>query len=217
MRQSTPNPEDQPIRVGYVEDHDAVRKSIETMLGRRGCVVTASAATAADGYAAMEASPPDVAIVDINLPDEPGGVLVRRLLARHPDLKVLIYTGAQDETMLRDALDTGARGFALKAGSLHELREAIGAIARGDTYMDPRLRSTFLGRRTTATIAALTPREREILDLLARGHTGEEAAKVLFLSPETIRVHVRNAMRKLGAGTRVHAVVLALQQGEIDV
>lgn len=118
---------------------------------------------------------------------------------------------------LRDALDTGARGFALKAGGLHELCEAIEAVARGGTYMDPRLRSTFLSRRMTDSIPVLTKREREVLDLLARGHTGEEAARMLFLSPETIRVHVRNAMRKLQAGTRVHAVVVAMRLGEIEL
>jgi DNA-binding NarL/FixJ family response regulator len=208
--------EPDPIRVAYVEDHEAVRKSIETMLGRHGCVVTASAATAAEGYDAIIARPPDVVIIDVNLPDEPGSSLARRLLEIHPDLGVLIYTGAEDETMLRDALDTGARGFALKAGSLHDLREAIEAVARGGTYMDPRLRSTFLSSRTTEGIPVLTKREREVLDLLARGHTGEDVAKALFLSPETVRVHVRNAMRKLQAGTRVHAVVLAIQHGEIE-
>lgn len=213
-----PQTTDKPlIRVAFVEDHEAVRKSIETMLGRHGCVVTASAATAAEGYEAIAANPPDVAIIDVNLPDEPGSSLVRRLAKSHPDLGVLIYTSAEDGMELRDALDTGARGFALKAGGLHELCEAIEAVARGGTYMDPRLRSTFLSRRMTDSIPVLTKREREVLDLLARGHTGEEAARMLFLSPETIRVHVRNAMRKLQAGTRVHAVVVAMRLGEIEL
>lgn len=207
--------ESTPIRVAYVEDHEAVRKSIETMLGRHGCVVTASVGTAAEGYEAIVTRPPDVAVVDVNLPDESGAELTKRLLDRLPNLGVLLYTGAEDEELLSGALDAGARGFALKAGGLHELREAIHAVAGGGTYMDPRLGSSVLSRRNTDGIAILTQRERQILDLLARGYTGEDAAKSLFISPETVRVHIRNAMRKLQAGTRVHAVVIAIRQREI--
>jgi DNA-binding NarL/FixJ family response regulator len=209
-------PENTPIRVAFVEDHEAVRKSIETMLGRNGCVVTASVGTAAAGYDAITASPPDVALLDVNLPDESGAELARRLLDRHPDLGILLYTGADDDELLRTALDVGARGFALKTGGLHELRHAVETVAAGGTYMDPRISTTVLSRRNTEGLTILTKREREVLDLLARGHTGEDAAKALFLSPETIRVHIRNAMRKLQAGTRVHAIVIAIRQREID-
>jgi DNA-binding NarL/FixJ family response regulator len=200
-----------------VDDHQGVRQSLETVLGRHGCVVTASASTARDGYEAIVSRPPDVAILDINLPDELGPELARRLLERQPGLGVLIYTGTEDEGLLRHALDSGARGFALKSGGIHELREAIEAVAAGRTYVDPGLRATLLSRKTTDNVAILSRREREVLDLLSRGKTGEEAAKVLFLSPETIRVHVRNAMRKLEAHTRVHAVALAIRHGEIEI
>jgi len=205
-----------PIRVAFVEDHEAVRTSIQTMLGRHGCVVTASEGTAAEGYEAIVAQPPDVAILDVELPDESGPALARRLLARLPDLRILLYTGAQDHALLAEALEVGVLGFALKAGSLAELREAVHSVAAGKTYVDARLRSTILSQATTEHISVLTKREREVLELLARGLSGEEAAKELFLSPETIRVHVRNAMRKLEAHTRVHAVVIAIQQGAID-
>ena len=205
-----------PIRVGFVEDHEAVRTSIQTMLGRHGCVVTSSEGTAARGYDAIVAQPPDVAILDVELPDEPGPALAHRLLQRLPDLRILLYTGAQDHALLAEALEVGALGFALKAGSLSELRDAVHSVAAGKTYVDARLRESILARATTEHISALTKREREILELLARGRSGEAAAKELFLSPETIRVHVRNAMRKLEAHTRVHAVVIALQRGAIE-
>ena len=207
----------QPLRVAFVDDHEAIRKSVETLLGRHGCVITASASTAREGFEAITARPPDVAILDINLPDEPGPTLARRLLERQPQLGILIYTGTDDQRLLRHALDSGARGFALKSGGIHELRSAIETVAAGRGYVDPGLRSLLLSRDTTDAVPILTQREREVLDLLSRGRTGEEAARVLFLSPETIRVHVRNAMRKLEAETRVHAVALAIRYGEIEL
>ena len=202
--------------MAFVEDHEAVRTSIQTMLGRHGCVVTSSEGTASGGYEAIVARPPDVAILDVELPDESGPALARRLLERLPALGILLYTGAQDHALLAEALEVGVLGFALKAGSLTELREAVHSVAAGRTYVDARLRTTILSQATTEHISVLTKREREVLELLARGQSGEQAAKELFLSPETIRVHVRNAMRKLEAHTRVHAVVIALQQGAID-
>jgi len=154
-------------------------------------------------------------VIDIALPGESGIELTRRLMAAHPDLGVLLYTGLDDQRTLSSALDSGARGFALKAGPPEELLAAIRAVARGDTYVDQRLRPLLLARLTTERIGVLSPREREVLDLLAQGLTGEEVATRLSLSPETVRTHVRNAMDKLEAHTRVHAVAIALRQGEI--
>jgi DNA-binding NarL/FixJ family response regulator len=128
---------------------------------------------------------------------------------------VLLYTGIGDQDTLVRALDCGARGFALKAGSPEELMAALRAVAEGSGYVDERLRSLLLARFTTERIGILSPREREVLDLLAKGLNGEEVAVQLVLSPETVRTHVRNAMEKLEANTRVHAVAIALRQGEI--
>jgi DNA-binding NarL/FixJ family response regulator len=153
--------------------------------------------------------------VDINLPGQSGIELTKRLLEENPDLGVLLYTGIDDQDTLSEALDCGARGFALKAGPPEELLTAIRAVARGDTYVDSRLRPLLLARSTTEKIGMLSPREREVLDLLAKGLTGEDVAERLTLSPETVRTHVRNAMTKLEAHTRVHAVAIALRQGEI--
>ena len=102
-----------------------------------------------------------------------------------------------------------------KASSPDELTAAIRAVAAGGTYMDHRLSSALLARSTTARVRELSPREREILDLLAQGLTGAQAAKRLCISPETVRTHIRNAMAKLEAETRVHAIALALHQKEI--
>ena len=198
-----------------VEDHLALRKGLELLLRDSEFTVIGTADDAEEGKRLIERRRPDVAIVDIGLPGTSGLDLTRSALAGRDDLGVLLYTGIGDQDTLVRALDSGARGFALKAGSPEELLTALRAVARGDAYVDERLRPLLLARFTTERIGVLSPREREVLDLLAQGLNGEEVAARLVLSPETVRTHVRNAMEKLEAHTRVHAVAIALRQGEI--
>lgn len=210
-------PSQEVIRLIVVEDHQAMRQGLELLLGRQGCVVVGSAGRAEDAWKLIRERRPDVAVVDVNLPDESGAELARRLLAEDPELGVLLYTGAEDRKTVSEALDCGARGFAVKAGPPTELIDAIRIIARGGTYLDPRLKSLLGARPPSTSEHILSAREREVLDLLAKGLTGDDAAEELFLSPLTVRTHVRNAMRKLQAHTRVHAITIALQQGEIQL
>ncbi|MDQ3935801.1 MAG: response regulator transcription factor [Actinomycetota bacterium] len=203
------------VTVVIVEDHLALRKGLELLLRDTEFSVIGTADDAEEGQALIERERPAVAIVDIGLPGRSGLELTRRILATDPDFGVLLYTGIGDQDTLVRALDSGARGFALKAGSPEELLTALRAVARGESYVDERLRPLLLARFTTERIGVLSPREREVLDLLAQGLNGEEVAERLVLSPETVRTHVRNAMEKLEASTRVHAVAIALRQGEI--
>lgn len=197
-----------------VDDHVALRRGMELLLRRAGYHVVGTAGDAETGEALILRRRPHVALVDLGLPGESGADMTRRLLAQDPTLRILLYTGAADEGQLIDALDAGAAGFALKSGDPEELEEAIRAVANGGEYLDPRLRP-LLARNGNGRAKLLSPRESEILSLLCQGLSGEDAAKMLFLSSETVRTHVRNAMTKLGATTRVHAVALALQRGEI--
>ena len=204
------------ISLILVEDHAALRRGMELLLGREdGLDVMAAGGNAREGYALISAKHPDVALLDINLPGESGIELTKRLLEDDPHLGILLYTGLEDESALRDGLDCGARGFVLKTAPPEELVEAIRTVAAGGSYVDPRLRSVILSRDATERIGVLSPREREVLDLLSRGLTGEDVARTLVLSPETIRTHVRNAMDKLEAHTRVHAIAIALKSGEL--
>ena len=128
----------------------------------------------------------------------------------------MLYTGSNEIELLIKGLDSGARGYALKEGTQVELRTALTTVAEGGTYVDPRLHPALLSRRATQTQRVLSKREREIMDLLAQGLTGEQVAERLFLSPETIKTHIRNAMNKLEANTRVHAIAIALREGFIS-
>ncbi len=206
----------EPITVVLVEDHPALRKGMEILLGRHGHVIAGAVGNAATAYDMITRVRPDVAVIDISLPRENGAELSRRLSAENHDLPILLYTGIEDSATLQQALDCGASGFALKAGAPEELTAAIRTLAEGGTYMDPRL-GALLARPATERLHTLTEREREILDLLAQGFTGAAAAERLFLSPDTVRTHVRNAMEKLQARTRVQAVVLAMQERAIEV
>jgi DNA-binding NarL/FixJ family response regulator len=202
------------LNVVIVDDHVALRRGMELLLRNTGCHVIGTADDAEAAEALILQRRPDVTLVDLALPGENGAALTRRLLARDPELRIILYTGSADEDELLDGLDAGAAGFALKSGAPEELRDAIRTVAEGGEYLDPRLTSV-LSRGNGQRRFLLSPREREILALLSKGLSGEDAAQELHLSPETVRTHVRNAMNKLDASTRVHAVALASQQGEI--
>lgn len=205
-----------PLRLVLIEDHQALREGLELLLGREGCEVVGAAGDAAAGQALVEAERPDVALVDIRLGEDDGIDLTRRLLDADPERRIVLYTGSADEELLFDGLDSGARGYALKDGSPRELVEALELVAQGGSYVDPRLRPALLSRRSTERLPSLSNREREILDLLAQGMTGEQVADHLVLSAETIKTHIRNAMNKLEAHTRVHAIAIALREGYIS-
>jgi DNA-binding NarL/FixJ family response regulator len=204
------------LRLVLIEDHEALREGLELLLGREGCEVVGTAGTAGDGRALIERLDPDVALVDIRLGEESGIALTRELIDTDPERRVVLYTGSSDVELLIEGLDSGARGYALKEGTPSELTGALSTVADGGTYVDPRLRPALLSRRATQRMPSLSKREREIMDLLAQGLTGEEVAERLFLSSETVKTHIRNAMGKLEAHTRVHAVAIALREGFIS-
>jgi DNA-binding NarL/FixJ family response regulator len=204
------------MRLVLIEDHQALREGLELLLGREGCEVVGAAGTAGEGLELILRLDPDVSLIDIRLGDESGIDLTRQLLETDADRRVVLYTGSSDVELLVSGLDSGARGYALKEGTPSELTGALETVARGGTYVDPRLRPKLLSRDTTQRMPALSKRERQIMDLLAQGLTGEDVAERLVLSGETVKTHIRNAMAKLEAHTRVHAVAIALREGFIS-
>ncbi len=194
-----------------------MRRAIEASLTREGIEIAASVETAEHAYRVIGETRPDVAVVDIGLPDASGIELTRRLLQRNAELAVVIHTGVEDSVALRDALDSGARGFAYKTGGPAALVTAVRAAAAGGAYVAPELRQVIADLHNELPERVLSTREREVITLLADGHSNEEIAQQLYLSVETVRTHIRNAMRKLGAHTRAHAVVVALRNEEIRI
>jgi DNA-binding NarL/FixJ family response regulator len=201
------------LNLVVIEDHLAVRKGLEMLLRRMGHHVIGTSDNATAGGDLIRRRQPDVAIIDVDLPGESGIGLCRRIVVAMPTLPVLLYTGVTDIGKLREGLDCGARGFCLKTGAPEELSAALRAIAAGGTYLDRGLRPLLA---SSGGAGLLSHREREVLGLLADGKTGQQAAVKLHLSPHTVRSHVRNAMSRLGATTRTHAIVLAMLHGEIS-
>jgi DNA-binding NarL/FixJ family response regulator len=202
-------------KVAIVDDHEALREGLSRLLEDRGLEVVASAGTAAEAQELLESGGFDVAVIDIRLPDESGIELTKRLLAHRPRMGIVLYTGDADADLLFGGLDSGARGYALKTGSMSELVGAIERVAGGGSYVDPRLDRVLLSERSTSRLPQLSPRERQITHLMAEGRTAEAIGEELGVSVETVRTHVRNVIRKLRARNRVHAIALALERGDI--
>jgi DNA-binding NarL/FixJ family response regulator len=132
-----------------------------------------------------------------------------------PQTAVILYTAYGDRALLTEALDAGARGFVLKEAPIGDLARAVTLVADGGTYVDPVLAGYLAQSHAADRLPSLTQREREVLRLLADGNSNEEIGKRLFISPETVRTHVRKAMDKLDADTRTQAVATALRQSLI--
>src|SRR3954447_7470250 len=203
-------------RLALVEDHPALRQGLELLLGLQGCDVVGSAGDRESGRRLVRDLEPDIVVVDVGLAGESGIDLTRELVAEDPTRRIVLYTGHNDVDVLLNGLDSGARGYALKEGAPSELMDAIREVAGGGTYVDPRLRPALLSQRATQRTPSLSAREREITQLLAAGLTGEEVAERLVLSAETVKTHIRNAMTKLEARNRVHAIAIALRSGLIS-
>jgi response regulator RpfG family c-di-GMP phosphodiesterase len=203
---------DRPVRVLLVEDHDAVARGLELLLRRDGLEVAGTASTLGRARELLARRAADVAVVDVDLGGENGIELVEdACLAGTP---VLLYTGRADPETIAAAHRSGAAGLASKAGSPVEFLAGVRAVADGRSYSDGRLEGVPAG---SPRAGVLTPREREVVSLLAQGLNGEEVARHLFLSTTTVRTHVRNAMERMGARTRVHLIALAATAGDIVI
>jgi DNA-binding NarL/FixJ family response regulator len=198
-------------QVVLVDDHLALRKGIELLLRADGMRVIGATESVGEARRMILDRRPDVAVVDIGLGQGSGIELAREITSKS-STKILLYTGLVSQEQLRAGLDSGAAGFALKAGSPSELVAAIRAVAGGGQYVDPRLAQLLGQNEPRDAMALLTAREREVLELLAEGLTSDEVAERLCLSPRTVQTHVRNLMHKLGARSRVHALALVLGQ-----
>lgn len=186
-------------------------EAVAEFLVESGIEVVGRAVDGEEALAHIERLRPDIALVDVRMPRLSGIELTRRARSSTPGTAVLLYTGYGDRALLSEGLDAGVAGFVLKEAPIDDLLRAIRAVAAGGTYVDPVLAGTLAGSPTGAKRPELTVRERDILRLLADGLSNEEIGNALFISPETVRTHVRKAMAKLGADTRTQAVARALR------
>ena len=203
------------MRVLVVDDHEMVRRSIEVLLRRSGMEVAGTAATVAEARHLLEVRRPDVLLLDIGLPGESGLGLVEELTEAGEGPPVLLYTGQMDVATVRLALNSGALGVLSKTAPTRTMVAAIREVAESRPFVDPSMLALLGSDGGRDPRTRITPREREILEMLARGVPPDGIAEELGVSELTVKTHIRNAMGKLTARTRAHAISLALRRGEI--
>jgi DNA-binding NarL/FixJ family response regulator len=197
------------------DDHPAMIEAVTDVLEESGIEIIGRARDGEEALQKIETRKPTVALVDLRMPRLSGIELTRRATRTTPMTAVILYTAYGERALLTEALDAGARGFLLKEAPLSDLVRAVEMAAGGQTYVDPGLAGVLASSDAAAKATRLTQRERDVLRLLADGLTNEEIGKRLFISPETVRTHVRKAMDKLDADTRTQAVATALRQSLI--
>jgi DNA-binding NarL/FixJ family response regulator len=201
------------VKCLVVDDHVAVRKGVRTVLECEPNLRVVGEAADGDAAVALAGSrKPDVVVMDMHMPGKDGLTAMREILDASPDVGVIVFTGFSEENFLRDALAAGAKGYLVKDSPPDQIVRAVNVVAEGAAYVDPVLGSSVIRSGLADTPAVLSERETEILSLFAAGKRNDEIASELFLSEATVRTHVRNAMRKLEADTRTHAVAIALRQ-----
>jgi DNA-binding NarL/FixJ family response regulator len=198
-----------------VDDHEVVREGLRLSLSRAPHIRVVG--EAGDGRAAIdlaERRKPNVVIMDVRMPGLDGLDATKELMAKEPNVAVLIFTAYSERSLLARGLESGAKGYILKEAPHETLVRAIEKVANGDSFIDPALMPAFLSGKDREDM--LTAREREILQLLADGMSNADVAQRLFISQETVKSHVRHILAKLEADTRTHAVAIALRDAIID-
>jgi DNA-binding NarL/FixJ family response regulator len=197
------------------DDHPALVEAVADVLAGHGYTVVGRARDGQEALQKIEARRPRIALVDVRMPRLGGIELARRVASSSPETSVVLYTGYAERALLLEAMDAGARGFLLKEAPLADLTRAIEIVAAGGTYVDPVLAGYLASPGAADRLPNLTQRERDVLRLLSDGLSNQAIGKRLFISPETVRTHVRKAMNKLDADTRTQAVATALRQSLI--
>ncbi|MEV8523913.1 response regulator transcription factor [Streptomyces sp. NPDC052000] len=215
-----------PVRVFILDDHEVVRRGLHDLLDAEpGIEVVGEASTAEQALARGPALRPDVAVLDVRLPDGDGITVCRELRSRMPELACLMLTSFDDEDALLDAIMAGAAGYVLKQIKGADLVSAVRTVATGQSMLDPATTARLMhSLRDTeedkppedVRLAALSERERSVLELIGEGLTNRQIAGRLYLSEKTVKNHISRLLSKLGVDRRVQAAVIAAQVAEHD-
>ena len=209
-----------PLRILLADDHTIVRQGLKLLIDDQPDMGVIG--EAADGDAVLlqaNALNPDIVVMDISMPGMNGLIATRMLKRRQPHVAVLALTRHDEDTYLEELLRAGASGYVLKQSAPTALLRAIRAVAAGGVYIDPAINSRVADgllagdAPSSPSPAAISEREREVLRLIAIGHSNKEVAAQLKISVKTVEVHKANAMRKLGLAGRVDVIRYAVLQG----
>ena len=208
------------IRVAIVDDHAVVRAGLRLLLeGAGGIEVVAEAGDGEAGVRAARLEQPDVVLLDVVMPGLTGIEATPQMLQAAPGAKVLILSMQDDPSYVREAFAAGASGYVLKEAADVEVVQAVREVAAGGRYVHPSLGARLASAgvdEATGPASPLTDREREVLRLLALGHTNQEIATLLVVSVRTAETHRAHVLQKLGLGSRAELVRYALAHGLLD-
>ncbi|MEW1868584.1 response regulator transcription factor [Streptomyces caelestis] len=210
-----------PIKVFLLDDHEVVRRGVHDLLDDEPDItVVGEAATVEQALVRVPALRPDVAVLDVRLPDGDGVTVCRELRSTMPDLACLMLTSFDDEEALLDSIMAGAAGYVLKQIQGSDLVSAVRTVARGQSLLDAGATARVMARLRNAgqqpaeepdVLPGLTGREREILDLIGEGLTNRQIGRRLYLAEKTVKNHISRLLAKLGVERRVQAAVIATQ------
>jgi DNA-binding NarL/FixJ family response regulator len=211
------------VRVLIVDDDDLMRAGLRGVLSSDASIeVVGEASDGRDAVYRTRLLHPDIVLMDVRMPDLDGISATRELLDAFPEVRVVIVTTFEQDDYIFGALRAGASGFLLKRTRPEELVAAVHTVAAGDSLLSPSVTSRVIERmaqqpasdvKTDARLDELTPREREVLELVARGLSNGEIAAALVVEESTVKTHVRRMLAKLGARDRVQAVIFAYETG----
>ena len=209
---------DAPIRVVLADDHRLVRRTLRLLLdGEQGVKVVAETGDIRDVVRHVQGQLPHVLVLDLQMPGGSSIEAIRLLRREVPETEIVVLTMEQSPAFAQRALDAGAVGFVLKERADTELAEAVRHAVRGEEYVSPRVAAGLDALRRTANGDGLSPRESEVLRLIALGYTSTEIAGQLHLSRRTIETHRANIHRKLGLDSRAELVHFALRRHLVGV
>jgi DNA-binding NarL/FixJ family response regulator len=204
------------IKIFLLDDHEVVRRGVRDLLeAEADFVVVGEASTAAEALARVPAVRPDVAVLDVRLPDGNGVEVCRELKSTLPDLACLMLTSFADDEALFDAIMAGAAGYVLKQIRGSDLVGAVRTVAHGGSLLDPKAGGAVMARmrapKAPDPLAGLSEQERRILELIGEGLTNREIGQRLFLAEKTVKNYVSNLLAKLGFHRRTQVAVLATE------
>jgi DNA-binding NarL/FixJ family response regulator len=202
------------VRVFLLDDHDVVRRGLRDLLEAEGMEIVGEAATAAEALSRIPPTRPEVAILDVRLPDGDGVEVCRDIRSSHPEIQCLMLTSFADDEALFQAIMAGAAGYLLKQVKSGDIADAVRRVSEGQSLLDPAVTARVLDRlrqgpEEDEALARLTDQERAILELIAEGLTNRQIAERIHLAEKTIKNYVSNVLSKLGMERRTQAAVYA--------
>ncbi len=213
------------VKVLVVDDDDLMRAGLRAVLSSDDTIeVVGEAQNGRHAIDRVTALRPDLVLMDVRMPDLDGIAATTEILATNPEVKVVILTTFEQDDYIFGALAAGASGFLLKRTRPEELLAAIHTVAAGDSLLSPSVTRTVIERvarqplpSTSASIEELTPRERDVLKLIAKGLSNHEIADALVIEESTVKTHVKRILMKLHLRDRIHAVIFAYENGQQDL